>query len=83
MKQFVGLVNYFHDHVHHHADIMKALHNTIFGYEKKTRAKALIWTEEGTLDFYQIIKEIEKNQLCFFLEMTALLPYKLIALSMG
>ncbi len=34
MKQFVGLVNYFHDHVPHHADIMKALHNMILGYEK-------------------------------------------------
>jgi hypothetical protein len=35
MKQFVGLVNYFHDHVPHHADIMKALYNMILGYEPR------------------------------------------------
>jgi hypothetical protein len=61
MKQFIGLANYFHDHVPHHSDIIRALHNMITGYKKKTRAKALVWTEEGTLAFFQIIKEIEKN----------------------
>ncbi len=66
MKQFVGLVNYFHDHVNHHADIMKALHNTILGYEKRTRSKTLIWTEEASLAFDQIIKEIEKNHTMYF-----------------
>jgi hypothetical protein len=66
MKQFVGLANYFHDHVPHHSDIMRALHDMINGYEKKTRAKILVWTEEGTVAFYQIIKEIEKNHTMFF-----------------
>jgi hypothetical protein len=66
MKQFVGLTNYFHDHVPHHSDIMKALHDMISGYEKRTRAKALFWTEEGSKVFYQIIKEIEKNHTKFF-----------------
>jgi hypothetical protein len=60
MKQFVGLANYFHDHVPNHSQIMKNLHDMILGYEKKTRAKALVWTEEGTISFYQIIKKIEK-----------------------
>jgi hypothetical protein len=57
MKQFVGLANYFHGHVPHHSDIMRALHDMITGYEKKTRAKTIVWTEEGTLAFYQIVKE--------------------------
>jgi hypothetical protein len=39
---------------------------SIIGYEKKTRAKTLVWTEEGTAAFYQIIKEIEKNHTMFF-----------------
>ncbi len=38
----------------------------IQGYEKRTRAKALVWTEEGEKAFYQIIKEIEKNHTMFF-----------------
>jgi hypothetical protein len=66
MKQFVGLVNYFHDHVPHHSHIMKYLHDMIKGYEKRTRAKALVWAEEGEIAFYQIIKEIEKNHTMFF-----------------
>ena len=42
MKQFVGLANYFHDHVPHHSEIMRALHNMILVYEKKTRGKTLV-----------------------------------------
>jgi hypothetical protein len=66
MKQFVGLANYFHDHVPHHSDIMRALHDMITGYEKKIRGKTLVWTEEGIAAFYQIIKEIEKNHTLLF-----------------
>jgi hypothetical protein len=66
MKQFVGLANYFHDYVPHHSNIMRALHDMINDYEKRTRAKALVWTEEGSRAFYQIIKEIEKNHTMFF-----------------
>ena len=42
MKQFVGLVNYFHDYVSHHSDIMKPLHDMIQNYEKRTRGKTLV-----------------------------------------
>jgi hypothetical protein len=66
MKQFVGLINYFHDHVPHHSQIMKDLHDMIQGYEKRTRAKALVWTDEGERAFYQISKEIEKDHTMFF-----------------
>jgi hypothetical protein len=45
---------------------MRALHDIINGYEKKTRAKTLVWTEEGIIAFYQIIKEIEKNHTMFY-----------------
>jgi hypothetical protein len=66
MKQFVGPANFFHDHAPHHSQIMKDLHDMIQGYEKRTRAKALVWTEEVEKAFYQIIKEIEKNHTMFF-----------------
>jgi hypothetical protein len=66
MKQFVGLANYLHDHVPHHSNIERALHDMINGYEKKTKAKTLVWTEEGILAFYQIIKETDKNLIMFF-----------------
>jgi hypothetical protein len=66
MKQFAGLVNYFNDHVPHHSQITKDLHDMIQGYEKRTQAKALVGTEEGEKALYQIIKEIEKNHTMFF-----------------
>jgi transposase InsO family protein len=66
MKKFVGLTNYFHDYVHHHSIIMKPLHDMIQNYEKRTRGKALVWTQEGEDSFYEIIKEIEKNHTMFF-----------------
>jgi hypothetical protein len=75
MKQFVGLANYYHNHVPHHSDIMKALHDMITGYEKRTRAKVLVWTEAGIIAFYQII-------LCSFQEWTALSSFRLTALTM-
>jgi hypothetical protein len=37
MKQFIGLVDYFHDYVEHNSMIMKALHDMIRNYQKKTR----------------------------------------------
>ena len=66
MKKFVGLVNYFHDYVPHHSLIMKPLHDMILHYEKKTRSKQVIWTEDGSAAFYKIIAEIEKNNTMFF-----------------
>jgi hypothetical protein len=54
MKQFVGLANYFHDYVPHHSDIGRALHDMINGYEKKTRAKTLVYTEEGAIRSLEI-----------------------------
>jgi transposase InsO family protein len=66
MKQFVGLVNYFHDFVPHHSLIMKPLHDMIQNYQKKTKGKSLIWSVEGEESFHKIIKEIEKGHTMFF-----------------
>ena len=66
MKQFVGLANYFHDYVPHHAVIMKPLHDMISNYQKKTRAKLLVWTVEGTKAFNDIIAEISKGHTMYF-----------------
>jgi transposase InsO family protein len=66
MKQFVGLINYFHDFCSHHAEIMKPLHEMIQNYQKKTRGRSLIWTPEGLLSFDKIISEIVKNNKMFF-----------------
>jgi transposase InsO family protein len=66
MKQFIGLVDYFHDYVEHHSMIMKPLHDMIKNYQKKTRGKAVIWSTEGSSAFLQIIAEIEKGHTMYF-----------------
>ena len=66
MKQFVGLTNYFHDYVSHHAEIMHPLHAMIQNYQKKTRGRLLDWTPEGTEAFHKIIAEISKRHTMFF-----------------
>jgi transposase InsO family protein len=66
MKQFVGLINYFHDFCSHHAEIMKPLHDMIQNYQKKTRGRLLVWNDEGALAFDKIIAEISKNHQMFF-----------------
>jgi transposase InsO family protein len=66
MKQFVGLVNYFHDFVPHHSQILKPLHDMIQNYQKKTRGRILLWSKEGEESFHKIIKEIEKGHTMFF-----------------
>jgi hypothetical protein len=66
MKQFVGLINYFHDYVEHHSEIMKPLHDMIQNYQKKTKGRTLVWTNEGIASFYKIIAEIEKGHTMFF-----------------
>jgi hypothetical protein len=40
MKQFIGLIDYFYDYVESRSMIMKALHDMIRNYQKKTRDKA-------------------------------------------
>jgi hypothetical protein len=66
MKQLVGLLNYFRDYCQHHSQIMKPLHDMILNYQKKTRGRALVWTEEGITAFDRIIEEIAKNHKMFF-----------------
>jgi hypothetical protein len=37
MKQFVGLINYFHDFCSHHAHIVRPLHDMIKNYQRRLR----------------------------------------------
>jgi hypothetical protein len=55
---------------------MKPLHDMILNYQKKTRGRALVWTEEGIIAFDRIIEEIAKNHKMFF--PTEDCPYRLL-----
>jgi hypothetical protein len=61
MKQLVGLLNYFRDFCQHHSQIMKPLHDMTLNYQKQTRGRALVWTEESLLASDRIIEEVAKN----------------------
>jgi transposase InsO family protein len=68
MKQFLGLVNYFRDHVRNHSTVVKPLHQMVKQYDKR---KVLQWTPEGREAFTQI-KELTGNcPTLYFLDPTA------------
>ena len=61
LRGFLGLVNYFRDHVRGHAVICKPL------FEMTTQAsKRLVWTEEGEAAFRKIKDDIANLQTLFF-----------------
>jgi hypothetical protein len=45
---------------------MKPLHDMIHNYQKKSKERLLVWTDEGALAFNRIIAEISKNHKIFF-----------------
>ena len=45
---------------------MKPLHDMISNYQKKIRARLLVWTEEGIKGFNDIIAEISKGHTIYF-----------------
>ncbi len=65
LKCFLGLANYFRDHVRNHSIIVKPLHDMLKNYDKHRK---LIWTKEGQDAFYLIKEEINKCPTLFFME---------------
>ena len=70
MKSFLGLCNYFRDHVDHHSDLVKPLGDMIIDYEK-TRTQRLHWTVETTATFEKVKLAIHRCQKLFFIDSTA------------
>jgi hypothetical protein len=63
LKSFIGLANYFRDHIRHHSDIVKPLNMMLRNYDKNRK---LVWTDETTKAFEEIKRAIHECPTLFF-----------------
>ena len=68
LRSFLGLANWFRDHVNDHSRLVRPLHTMLNGYSKN---KKLIWTEELLHSFERVKKAIHECPKLFFLDDTS------------
>lgn len=71
LKSFLGLANYFREHVRDHSRIVKPLNDLILGYAKTTKNKPISWTSETSTAFAQIRDAIHECPMIFFMDDTS------------
>ena len=65
MKSFLGVANYFRDHINNHSILAHPLNQMILDYSPKKR---LSWSKEQLDAFYLLRKSINECPLLFFLD---------------
>jgi hypothetical protein len=72
LKSFVGLANYFRDHIENHSKIMRPLHQLLLNY---TKNKKLVWTKEAEDAFEEVKYKIANCPKLFFIDENAPVYY--------
>ena len=68
LKRFLGVVNWFRDHVKNHSIIVKPLNQLIRNYSKSLQIK---WSEEAITAFEEIKRAVHECPLLYFLDDTS------------
>jgi hypothetical protein len=68
LKQFLGLVNYFRDHVRNQSIVVRPFHQMVTNYDKR---KLLKWTPESREAFHTIKKLVGECPTLYFMDDTA------------
>ena len=68
LKSFLGLANYFRDHVKNYAHFESLLNELLPGYTKKHRGHKLQWTGSTKTAFESLKSEILNSPMLFFME---------------
>lgn len=63
LRSFLGLANYFHEHVDHYADLSQPLQELL---NEATQNHRLTWTAEREEAFHTLKRTINQNQKLFF-----------------
>ena len=71
LKSFLGLANYFRDHIHNHSMIVEPLQRMIDGYSKKARSQKLDWTPTNVKAFEDIKNAISNCQKLYYVDPNA------------
>ena len=69
LRSFLGLTNYFRDHVPNHSNVVAPLQKMILHASKKQTL--LLWTDEAADAFYMIKQRIAESPLLYFIHNTA------------
>ena len=68
LKSFLGLANYFRDHVRNHSIIAQPLHKMLENYNPK---KMLVWDDFLKTQFYELRKAVNECPQLFFIDDTS------------
>ena len=71
VKSFLGLANYFRDHIENHSTRVQPLQDMVEGYTKKFARTAVQWTTESDLAFKDIRQAIDECPLLWFVDDTS------------
>jgi hypothetical protein len=67
MKSFLGLANYFRDHIKNHSIIAQPLQNMIPQYSKRNKSQKLIWDVDTNESFEKLKKAIADCPKLYFI----------------
>ena len=71
LKSFLGLANYFREHVRDHSDIVQPLNSLLKGYTKTTKHKVIPWTKTAEDAFIKIRTAVHECPSLFFMDDTS------------
>ena len=68
VKSFIGLANYFRDHIRNHSLRVQPLQDLVEGYTKRVARSKIEWTEECDKAFRDIRQAIDECPLLWFVD---------------
>ena len=68
IKSFIGLANYFRDHIKNHSNRVEPLQKLVDGYEKRQARHVVVWSQEAIAAFEDIRKAIDECPMLWFLD---------------
>jgi hypothetical protein len=71
MKMFLGMVNYFHQHIRNLSTMTEPLNEMLGKYEKKAARRRLDWTAARRLAFQQVKEAVGNCPTLFFADHTS------------
>ena len=67
LYSFVGVCNYFRDHIKDHSDTSRPLHS-IIAKAVKLRSKLIEWTDEGIASFYKLKDQVNECPKLYYID---------------
>ena len=68
VKSFLGLANYFRDHILNHSNRVQPLQEFVNGYDKKQARQKIVWTDASIAAFEDIRRAIDECPMLWFID---------------